>query len=189
MKEIMNKYQKEIGIGILSILILIVGSFTIGFWLSFFIVFIIDILYFSKDILELIDRFKNRNNKKPIKGRKSIKTSRNGKSIALAKNNKVIKSSNGKKTTSKKATSKKIDPVLERQNKRKTKRVLKKVLMGAIIGFFVLFLIVIVAGILFCYYIVDNAPEFNPNTLYGSAIFISLHLFLKKKLHPSPESQ
>ena len=165
MKEFINKYQKELGIGILSILILIVGSFTIGFWLSFLIVFVIDVLYFSKDILDLIDRLKNKN-KKPIKGRKNIKTTRNGKSIALAKNNKVIKGKTTSKGNVKKTSSKKVDPVKEHQSKRKTKRVLKKVLMGLIIGFFVLFLIVIIAGILFCYYIVDNAPEFNPNTLY-----------------------
>ena len=166
MKEFINKYQKELGIGILSILILIVGSFTIGFWLSFLIVFVIDVLYFGKDILDLIDRLKNGKNKKPIKGRKSIKTTKNGKSIALAKNSKVIKGKTTSKGNVKKTSSKKVDPVKEHQNKRKAKRALKKVLMGLIIGFFVLFLIIIVAGILFCYYIVDNAPDFNPNTLY-----------------------
>ena len=171
MKEIITKYPKEIGLGLLSILILIIGSFTIGFLISFIIVVVIDVLYFWKEILNLIDKIKNKN-KKSIKGRKNIKTTKNGKSIALSKNTKVIRTKNsnlkGKNINSKntKTTSNKKETTKEHQTKRKTKRILKKVLIGIIIFFFIIFLLLIVAGILFCYYIVDNAPEFNPNTLY-----------------------
>ena len=93
MKEIIEKYPKEIGLGRLSILILIIGSFTIGFLISFIIVVVIDVLYFWKEILNLIDKIKNKN-KKSIKGRKNIKTTKNGKSIALSKNTKVIRTKN-----------------------------------------------------------------------------------------------
>ena len=175
MKEIINKYPKEIGLAVLSLLILIIGSITIGFLLALVIVIIIDGAYFWKEILSFIKKItdKNKKNTKTVKGGKITK---HGKSIALAKNTKVIKTKNSnlktaKKTTSKntslkKTTSKKNETAKEHQNKRKTKRILKKVFMGFVIFCFVIFLVIIIAGILFCYYIVDNAPEFNPNTLY-----------------------
>ena len=172
MKDIIKKYPKEIGLAILSILILILGSFTIGFLLSFVIVLIIDVLYFWKDILNFIHKIIDKStSKKNIKGRKNIKTTKKGKSIALSKNTKVIKAKTGtakKDTSTKKGTSttKKKETEKEHKNKRKAKRILKKVFIALIIIFFIFFLLLIVAGILFCYYIVDNAPEFNPNTLY-----------------------
>lgn len=144
-KKLINNYRKELLIIALSIIVLIIGSFTIGFFISLVLVIIANLIYFGKDILNLIQG-KNKLKKLP-KGKKTIKSTRS---------NKVIKSTSKKNT--KNAKNSKV--------KHKTKRILKKVLLGLIIAACIGFVLLIIAGFLFCFYIVENAPDFNPDKLY-----------------------
>lgn len=176
MKKIITKYPKEIGIILLSLIIVIISLFTIGFLRGFIIVLIIDGLYFGKDIINFFKNRKKKNTKYNVKN-SNKNTKSNLKKYKNGKNNKNNKSYKGTKSTINSAKGNKLlleknqknkskNNKFEIQNKKKNKHILKKVLIGLVIAFFVFFLIGIIAVIFFCYYIVDNAPDFNPNALY-----------------------
>lgn len=185
MKKIITKYPKEIGIICLSLLIIIISIFTIGFLKGFIIVLIIDGIYFGKDILNLIKNIKNKKTSKNLNSKNknkkgNIKNTKNnnknnGKNLKN-KNYKNNKANNSKKNTINSTKNGKVLLDKKRKNsnnnkfkeepKKKMKKIWKKILIGLIIAFFAFFIIAVIAIIFFCYYIVDNAPDFNPNALY-----------------------
>ena len=148
MKEIINKNKKELLVLALSILILIVGSITIGFIFSLIIVILIIALYFGKDIIDIFKK----------KKRKSYPKRKN--TISYSKSSKVVKSG---KTRQMKAIPQKKNNTTKKHKKKKS--VWKKIILGLIIFATVCFILGVVAVCLFCSYIVNNAPEFNPDEL------------------------
>ena len=182
MKKIINKYPRELCIICLSLLILIISIFTIGFLRGFIIVFIIDAIYFGKDIINYFKNMKSKNKKTSKNGKLKV-SNKNTKNVKLTKGTTKGSLQKGKTTKNTIGSAKGGKLLLEKElktknkknkeyenhkGKKKGKRILKRVLIGLIITFFVFFILLIVAGIFFCYYIVDHAPDFNPNALYKS---------------------
>lgn len=136
-KKLLNRYQYEIIIGILSIVALIIGTLAVGFLKSFIIVAIIDLLL-------IVPTFINR---KPVKG-KHVKTN----SKSAAKTDTKKKSIHSSKEEEKKQTSK------PKKKRKWWKRLL--------ILFFILMILGILAFGGFMAYIISTAPKFDPNNLY-----------------------
>ena len=171
-KKIMNMYQYEIFVGILSIVAIIIGSMAIGFLTSFLIVGIIDLLLIVPSII---------NNLKPVKGKHVQTTKEKKNTIASTKKRndgiKVIKKkdSEKEKSTEKfsdifkdKKDDDKIAPRHKKEKKEKEKNPKKKKswFKRILIFFLLIFIILIITFILFMFYIVVSAPKFDPNNLY-----------------------
>ena len=139
-KKFIMHNQMNLLIGGISILALIIGTFAIGFFKSFLIIGIIDLLLFAPNLIKMIQKKKN---KKP--STKSEKKENQSKQAEHAPK----KEKNPKKSA----------------KKKKRKKIFKWILISLIILFV---LIMIAASIfvgLFFKQIADEAPEFDPHKL------------------------
>lgn len=148
--RILKKYKIDIIVIISSILIFLLGSLLMGWIIPLIIVAIVDCIYFvpflrKKALIFMKNVKKMSNNKSQItpahaKGRKAAMNKSNVKKLSTKSNN--------KKT----------------EKKKKNKKIWKIILL-IILGGFILVILAIVA---FCIYIVAKAPSFDPKELYVS---------------------
>lgn len=138
--KIIEKRPLDAVLALVSIIVLLIGSLTIGFLKSFLIVGIIDALVF---VVPYVLNKKQKPKQTPSKQNKP-------KTKAMKTTSLVV----GEKITEKKKG--------EKKQSGKGKRIVKIVLT---VGFsFCIF--IFIAGAIFVFSIIKNAPEFDPNRLY-----------------------
>ena len=149
--KILRKYKVDIIVIIASILVIILGSLLMNWIIPLVMVLIIDLIYFvpylRKKALIFMKNVKRMSNNK-----KSTPAHAKGSHAALEKKN-------NKKLNIAKTRNKKI------VKKEKNKKNIWKILLLIILGGFILVVLAIVA---FCIYIVIKAPSFDPKELYVS---------------------
>lgn len=147
-KKLVKKHKVDLLVILISLLIIILGTLTIGFIIPFIIVLIVDIFYFvpflRKKLKILIKNIKKKKYSEYKHAKTHAKSTKKNKA-SLKESNKVTKN----KTTKQK-----------KKKKKWLKIILLLILSGIILG--------ILAVVGFCFYIVANAPSFAPEELYVS---------------------
>lgn len=176
MKNMKNRILENptnFAIVLISLIAFVIGIYAIGFWLSLLIIGVINIICFfkpiKKAILILIKKIKRKTNKKAKKNNKVKKKT-------VVKNKEKDKKVVYEYKVDKKIVSNK--EVEDMKKKKKTNNSSKKTKSNKHIALrifqcFLLFCcLCFIAGCIalgaFAYYIVDNAPEFEPENLYSS---------------------
>lgn len=170
MKNVKNRILENptnFAIILISLIAFVIGIYAIGFLPSLLIVGVIDILCFFKPIkrktLELIRFIKkkiNKNNKKTnkpdIKKKTLPETKKEKKIVSSTKDDEMKK----KKSSKASKTNKK--------EKRSGKHILLKIFQWFLLFCCFCFIAGVIALGYFAYYIVENAPEFEPENLYST---------------------
>lgn len=170
MKNVKNRILENptnFAIILISLIAFVIGIYAIGFWPSLLIVGVIDVLCFFKPIkrktLELIRFIKkkiNKNNKKTNKSDIKKKT------LPETKKEKEIVSSTKDDEMKKKKSSKASKT--NKKEKRSGKHILLKIFQWFLLFCCFCFIAGVIALGYFAYYIVENAPEFEPENLYST---------------------
>ncbi len=152
-KQLFIKNPIYIAISIISIIILIIGSFAIGFIKTFLFLILID------GILILTEYLNIRNNTSKISSNKSNKNRSNEK---MGTNKKTIKTPTKKQNSTKNSKNKNNNT---KTTKTKKKRNAKKIIKIILIACFILGIAALIAVCLFFKMIIDEAPEFDVENL------------------------
>ena len=177
MKDVKNRILENptnFAIILISLVAFVIGIYAIGFWLSLLIVGIINIICFYKPIKKLI-----LNLIKKIKSKQKTKIKPKEKKKKEVKEVKKVKKEKKEvyeyKVDKKIVSNKEVEDM--KKKKKNTKSPKEKKSKGHIIlrifQWFLLFCcFCFIAGCValaaFAYYIVENAPEFEPENLYSS---------------------
>lgn len=171
MKNVKNRILENptnFAIVLISLIAFVIGIYAIGFWFSLLIVGIIDILCFFKPIkkiiIKLIQKIKTKLNKNK-KNKKTNTTNKKKKTIPETKKEKKIVSNVKDEEMKKKKSSKTSKTTKE---KRSTKHILIRIFQWFLLFCCFCFIAGVIAVGYFAYYIVENAPEFEPENLYSS---------------------
>ena len=171
MKNVKNRILENptnFAIVLISLIAFVIGIYAIGFWFSLLIVGIIDILCFFKPIkkiiIKLIQKVKTKLNKNK-KNKKTNTTNKKKKTIPETKKEKKIVSNVKDEEMKKKKSSKTSKTTKE---KRSTKHILIRIFQWFLLFCCFCFIAGVIAVGYFAYYIVENAPEFEPENLYSS---------------------
>ena len=169
MKNVKNRILENptnFAIVLISLIAFVIGIYAIGFWISLLIVGIIDILCFFKPIkkkaLELFQIIKKKVNKNK---KKTNTTNEKKKTIPETKKEKKIVSNIKDEEMKKKKSSKASSSVKE---KRGAKHILLRIFQWFLLFCCFCFIAGVIALGYFAYYIVENAPEFEPENLYST---------------------
>lgn len=138
---------------LISLLCLIIGSFAVNFWITLIIIGLLDILYFRKNIIRGLRKLKKRISKEKRKKEieKPVYEYKDGNNIVIVGEDNMKKKKKGKEK-------------LEKQKKKIGIRILQWFLLFCCFCF-----LVGVAGVIaFCHYIVQHAPDFDPDLLYST---------------------
>ena len=153
-KKFILENKKNLLLGLISLVAFIIGGLAVNWVFSFIIIAIIDVLlFFGPTILNYFKGLKK--NKKTVKKKTKNKKETNTK-VLNTENKKKTKNSNTKNEV-------KNDKVKKVKTKKKSKWKWLKILL---IIFFVCCILGLTCMCGFFYYIVKNAPEFDPNQLY-----------------------
>lgn len=146
--KLVKKYKVDLLVILISLLVIILGTLTIGFIIPFIIVLIVDIFYFVPFLRKKV--------KILIKNIKKGKYSEYKHAPTHAKSS--------KKNSANLKTKNKVTAKKKNQQKKKKKKWLKIILLLMLSGI----ILVILAVVAFCIYIVAKAPSFDPEELYVS---------------------
>lgn len=164
-KKFIFNYGIEILVAILSIITLIIGTFIIKFIPSLILVLILDIIWFSPEILRKFRKVKinDYRDKEIIRYQNEVRND-NVKKISSNKNKKKtnnnIKNTNNKNKKNNKVNKKEINNNVKKKSKK------MKVFKIFLIIMLTLFIIGCLLGFGFMFYIVENAPKFDAKNLY-----------------------
>ena len=163
MNNILRKIKKNPDIYIMilvSIIILIIGLFTIGFIKSIFVILILNIIFQIPNIIKYINNKKKKNDK-PTYDYKAMNNYHDKKKIVMNDTPSIKKVKNDKEKIKMK---KKKNNSSNKKKKNKVQKVLQIILLVCFIGS----IMIIFACIAFFLYIMINSPKFNPDALYKS---------------------